>query len=400
MGYKIQKVKLKLKKLPFYVSWGDFIIIDGMGYDFVNRCVAENINEIENLRPKPLDGEDVNKLIPLSLFGKRIADNIEAFRYIAPNLSPNKFLQFRDENAILDYIIAPHITRIPPCIIYRDNSIYKGYFFVFDSKEDLIPLFKDLFQRIDEVLQIGVEIIDNIAFASQYAEQEIPPRALIDFKSSFDELVCHAEKLYDEESVKLMRDVHEKVERMRKHGIEQWMLEKLIEPQLELSRLIVTKGMRIMLPEFGNMEIKMEPLVKTVYILFLLHPNGINFKDLPDYEEEAMMIYDIIMCCSKDKRKRKFILEYSYVKLRKSIQDVTNPCSNSINEKCARIRSDFLSHFSEGLARNYFITGNRGMPKKIVLDRKMVVWNCFSEFCTEDDFGLKLWNLMVKSGLA
>ena len=67
MGYKIQKVKLKLKKLPFYVSWGDFIIIDGMGYDFVNRCVAENINEIENLRPKPLDGEDVNKLIPLSL---------------------------------------------------------------------------------------------------------------------------------------------------------------------------------------------------------------------------------------------------------------------------------------------------------------------------------------------
>ncbi len=389
MGYKIQKVKLKLKKLPFYVSWGDFIIIDGMGYDFVNRCVAENINEIENLRPKPLDGEDVNKLIPLSLFGKRIADNIEAFRYIAPNLSPETFLQFRDENAILDYIIAPHITRIPPCIIYRDNSIYKGFFFVFDSKEDLIPLFKDLFQRIDDVLKIS-EIVDP--FSCRYPERDIP--------IPFEELVCQAEKLYDEESVKLMRDVHEKVERMRKHGIEQWMLEKLIEPQLELSRLIVTKDMRIMLPEFGNMEIKMEPLVKTVYILFLLHPNGINFKDLPDYEDEAMMIYDIIMCCSKDKRKRKFILEYSYVKLRKSIQDVTNPCSNSINEKCARIRSAFLSHFSEGLARNYFITGNRGMPKKIVLDRKMVVWDCFSEFCTEDDFGLKLWNLMVKSGLA
>lgn len=58
----------------------------------------------------------------------------------------------------------------------------------------------------------------------------------------------------------------------------------------------------------------------------------------------------------------------------KSIEDVTNPCLNSINEKCARIRSAFVSRFDDNLAKNYYIFGWRGFEKKISLDRKLVIW--------------------------
>ena len=39
------------------------------------------------------------------------------------------------------------------------------------------------------------------------------------------------------------------------------------------------------------MEIKMEPLVKAVYLLFLKHPEGIVFKCLPDYRKELAELY-------------------------------------------------------------------------------------------------------------
>jgi hypothetical protein len=57
-----------------------------------------------------------------------------------------------------------------------------------------------------------------------------------------------------------------------------------------------------------------------------------------------------------------------------SIEDVTNPFLNSINEKCARIRAAFINKFDEHLAKNYFITGERGEAKKISLPRELVIW--------------------------
>jgi len=44
----------------------------------------------------------------------------------------------------------------------------------------------------------------------------------------------------------------------------------LIHPDNRLSRLVITKDGRIMLPDYYGMEIKMEPLVKAVYLLFQL----------------------------------------------------------------------------------------------------------------------------------
>ena len=128
----------------------------------------------------------------------------------------------------------------------------------------------------------------------------------------------------------------------------------------KLSRLVITKDFRILLPDYYNMEIKMEPLVKAVYFLFLKHPEGIMFKFLPDYREELTQIYVNLKPNGMNER----VLQ--------SIEDVTNPTLNSINEKCARISGAF--QFDEKLARHYYIEGKRGEPKKISLPRDLVTW--------------------------
>ena len=50
--------------------------------------------------------------------------------------------------------------------------------------------------------------------------------------------------------------------------------------QLKLSRLTITKDFTIILSDY-NKEVKMEPLIKSVYLLYLNHPEGIAFKALP-----------------------------------------------------------------------------------------------------------------------
>ena len=61
-------------------------------------------------------------------------------------------------------------------------------------------------------------------------------------------------------------------------------------------------------------------------------------------------------------------------KVLQSIEDVTNPLHNSINEKCARIRGAFLEQFDDYLAKHYYVDGRRGEPKKITLPRDLVIW--------------------------
>jgi hypothetical protein len=45
---------------------------------------------------------------------------------------------------------------------------------------------------------------------------------------------------------------------------------------LPLSKLVIDNNNRIFLPDFGNIEIKLRPLEKALYILYLNHPEGLD----------------------------------------------------------------------------------------------------------------------------
>ncbi len=170
---------------------------------------------------------------------------------------------------------------------------------------------------------------------------------------------CPHDDASDEE---LMEEVRQRIAKLRQRGIAEYLLEQLIRPDDRLSRLVITKDYRILLPDYHDMEIKMEPLVKAVYLLFLNHQEEILFKRLPDYKGELTEI--------NERLKPNGLTE----RARHSIEDVTNPLLNSINEKCARIRGAFVGQFDDYMARHYYIDGLRGQAKRISLPRNLVVW--------------------------
>ena len=163
-------------------------------------------------------------------------------------------------------------------------------------------------------------------------------------------------------SLTLLEDMNVRAQKLRNKGLNEWTFRGLFKTKAQLSRLIITKDYRILLPEYNDIEVKMEPLVKAVYLLFLKHPEGILFKGLTDYREELLDIYKKLKPMGLNKRTIQ------------SIEDVTNPLLNSINEKCARIRSAFVKEFDESLAKNYYVTGERGEAKRITLPRDLVIW--------------------------
>ena len=159
----------------------------------------------------------------------------------------------------------------------------------------------------------------------------------------------------------LLKEVKEKVQKLKEYGMSEKEITSLFHTEQPLLKMFISKNYKIFLGD-ERKEVRMEPLVKAVYLLFLKHPEGILFKHLPDYREELTRIYVKLKPMGMSER------------VVQSIEDVTNPLLNSINEKCARIRGAFVGQFDDHLARHYYIDGLRGEAKKIALPRDLVVW--------------------------
>ena len=171
-----------------------------------------------------------------------------------------------------------------------------------------------------------------------------------------------ADAYFNHDTERMMSEIVDRVRELRQRGITEAIISSLFKRETTLSRMHITADFKIILPDYDNMEIHLTPLPKAVYFLFLRHPEGILFKNLPDYRDELLDIYSQLTGRKCDRE------------IKRSIKDVTDQTKNSINEKCARIKEAFVSQFHDDIAQNYFITGKRGEPKTITLPRHLVEW--------------------------
>lgn len=235
---------------------------------------------------------------------------------------------------------------------HEEDGIYyvNSYSLSIEEDEDFMPLMQAAYDKLPDC-KVMFSSVDEFPY------------------NIFDPTPIPADETFSYDIRQKMKEVYRQVQDLRLGGVSDWVLKQYLFPPKNLSRMIITENYDIILPDYHDMTIKMEPLVKAVYILFLRHEEGILFKCLSDYREE---LYDIYVDIRKKSNNNGAHL--SEEKIRQSIEALTNPLSNSINEKCARIRQAFTLQFDESLAESYFIDGNRGEPKKIPLDRNLVEW--------------------------
>ena len=113
----------------------------------------------------------------------------------------------------------------------------------------------------------------------------------------------------------------------------------------KLSRLVITEDYRFILADYQK-EIELQPVHKAVYLLFLAHPEGIEFKRLADYREELTKYYT---ATAKG---------LDSDKIMEGVDHLVNPLDNAINEKCSRIKKTILSMMDEYTASYYIISSH------------------------------------------
>ena len=106
----------------------------------------------------------------------------------------------------------------------------------------------------------------------------------------------------------------------------------------------------------------LRPLVKTLFVLFLKHPEGILLKQRDCYREELEKIYSTINPNT----------DRDDVKAR--IARLVDLQDNSFSEKASVLNARLEELLPEGIASDYQIQGFNGCPRKIRLNPLLVHW--------------------------
>lgn len=181
-----------------------------------------------------------------------------------------------------------------------------------------------------------------------------------------------ADDNFNDEIKNLLEEVKEKLDTVRLKGISEAIIAQYIRPCPKLSRITISNSFRITMTDYDDCEIIMEPVVKAVFILFLRHEEGIRFKELADYRTELEIIYRAVKAKKNDIDER--LASGVPPKICDSVMKLTDPMSNSINEKCTRIKEAFILNFHDSISMNYYVQGARSSNKLIRLPRKLVIW--------------------------
>lgn len=125
-------------------------------------------------------------------------------------------------------------------------------------------------------------------------------------------------------------------------------------------RLLVNGDMKIVLPEYDEMEIKMPAMCRTVYILFMKYSkqgSGIVLKSIADYRDEILDIYGLVKPGANEQR------------VKQSVDNLCDCFGESLNQTISRINRCIRNVITDKeLAKQYIISGSKGETYGISLD--------------------------------
>lgn len=345
-----------LRELPFEQDETQIIYTEGKYNSLINDFIVRNYEHIEHVA-----NQFSHEFCYIPYMQKQLLRDEAIKDYYAPYLKRTERKKLLNNDIVLDYMDnRDNKSSIPPILLFynpdwKDEEClskfqYRGY--ILELPNDIENLDRVTSDKI--LCEAFFEAIFRITHAICCDKMEFPGIFIED-----DDLP--ADFRFDIESQKLIKEIQERVGRLHQKGISEEILSRILHRSNKLSRLVITVDKRILLPDY-DMEVKLPALPKAIYILFLKHLEGIPFKYLPSYRKELANIYEELRHGPLSKREKQ------------SVEDVTNPLNNSINEKCARIREAFLSKFDEHLANRYYIVGKRGEAKKISLPHRLIIW--------------------------
>ena len=137
------------------------------------------------------------------------------------------------------------------------------------------------------------------------------------------------------------------------------------EPRIEKTApviLYIDKKYNVHMGAPGGPELPLRPLVKTLFILFLRHPEGIVLKQRGRYRQEMEEIYAAISSNT------------SLEDIQARIGRLVDLQDNSFSEKASVLNARLEQLLPAAVSEEYKIQGYNGSPRRIPLNPLMVNW--------------------------
>lgn len=340
------KIRVHFNGLPFKSNEKQIIFYDPLKESEFSDYIGTNLTEI-------------------SAFFQEIGFEFcyfpEIFRQLTPEQVRYHFPNWNGEplhkvgNDLLKPYLAPEDRDIGACFL-RLFDKYDGTFSCYQLRPSFVMKWEDQLAYYKRGLMRGIK-------AHQNDEGSIMYSVVCNDSGDYQrKIIFDIEKDFEEQANKVLDELKDFLKSVSVQGIREFVLNCSVPVESRLSRLVIDENYNIILPDFGNIIIDIGPMPKAVYLLFLRHEEGINFKSLVDYKKELEGYYETLT----NRTTRKIIED--------SIDAVVDPTRNTLNEKISRIRRAFLEQIDESLAKNYCITGLRGEAKRITLPRELVEW--------------------------
>jgi hypothetical protein len=183
----------------------------------------------------------------------------------------------------------------------------------------------------------------------------------------------------DDETKEFVKDIENRLEELKNSGQLLFLipiLKNILNKQSDkidftsISKMEIMCQNKILLPYFKK-EVELSHLTKSIYFLFLKHPEGINLKELGNHKKELLAIYTSVSN------------QLDYDKMVKSIEDVINLETKAIYTHLSRIKSAFYKIMDASFAKYYIVSGSGEEDRKVLFNTSDIAWNNDERFNPE-----------------
>jgi hypothetical protein len=128
----------------------------------------------------------------------------------------------------------------------------------------------------------------------------------------------------------------------------------------QISEIKLTQNNKLYFTGYGNLELKLFPLQKVLYVFYLNHLNGVRLNELSDHKSELRYWY------------RKFSNADTNEEINLRVDELINPVGTSFSQKKSSLNNKIKLLLGDQLAQHYKIEGESGEAFKISLPSAVV----------------------------
>jgi hypothetical protein len=275
-------------------------------------------------------------------------------------------------SATKNIVSSVNLSLPPECLIYVENQFdevvnEKIVAFLEKHKKEAfaknliyIPEYAKQFKRTDiTTTSVSKLIFNRLDYTGKIVAGFLRMSMPIVSNYRYEYYVCDDDFIFDFDRylAGLLCDIARNVAQPKPSG---GFLEEIFSfPAERSSQLRLTSDYEFVLADYNNLIIKeMTPLYKAVYLLFLIHEDGIRLKSFSDFKPDLLRLY-------KEVAKRN-----DYSKNINTIENLCNPADTSyLNQTLSKINKILKDTLPPHAYETFAILGERGMPKRIALNR-------------------------------